>query len=275
MFFMIHHQRSHPLTFRFLPDKFKMRKEIYIAPGYSDHTGSILNIPEIFASTGGVLHSGRNIIKQIETGDLRLAVKYFRKITFANRILFATLIKSKAKRTYDNTVMLLEKGFKSPAPVGYINTYRHGILSGCYFLSLFEESHPVDELFSRPVDECREALKSFGKFTFHLHKSGIIHNDYNLDNVLYASDNGEYTFSLIDNNRILLRDFRLKKGIRDLKRIYLPDDKLGILLGEYARAAGADYKYVSAYYTKIRNRMLLWKGLKRTIKSYFTKKNTR
>jgi len=266
-------QQAHPLRSRKIPENMRMRKEIYIAPEYSNLTGSILNLPEIFDSTGWVLHSGRNIIKEIPVGELRLAVKYFRQITFANRILFATIVKSKARRTYDNTVILLEKGFKTPAPVGYINSYRHGILSGCYFISLFEECHLVNELFSRPADECKEALKSFAIFSFNLHKSGIIHNDYNLDNILYTYRNGNYSYSLIDNNRMLLHNYRLRRGIKDLRRIDLPGDKLGFMLEEYATAAGADYKSVSAYFTKIRNRMLLWKGLKRKIKSYFTTKN--
>jgi hypothetical protein len=249
-----------------------MRKEIFVNQKYNLLYDPLTHIPEDFDLTGKVLHSGRNVIKELEIGGNRLVIKYFKRITFINRILFSTFRKSKAQRTYDNTILLLAKGINTPEPVAYINCYWHGLLSRCYFVSLFDECRSINELFSLPLPEPLEALKYFGRFTFRLHKLGIFHNDYNLDNVMYSFDNNGYSFSLIDNNRVRFLRYKFIRGLRDMRRIYLPVDKLGILVEEYAKEAQSSDIITLKIIIIYRLNLLFWKGLKRRIKRYYIHK---
>ncbi|MFA6335511.1 MAG: hypothetical protein WCX48_08155 [Bacteroidales bacterium] len=50
----------------------------------------------------------------MEVEGFVLVVKYFKKITLANKFIYAHVRKSKARRAYEHSELLLSKGFTSP-----------------------------------------------------------------------------------------------------------------------------------------------------------------
>lgn len=216
-----------------------MKIEVYINPNYAYLNGFVNQIPEKFECLGEELHSGRNEIRVVDNDGFHIVVKYFKRITLANRILYATIRKSKARRAYEHSQLLLKKGITSPDPIAYINIYRAGILYKSYYLSLFTFYKPLRELFECPIIESEEGLKSFARFTYRLHSNGFLHKDYNVNNILYFQSNNEYDFSLIDNNRMRFRSYSYLRSIQNLERLKIPVDRMGIIANEYAQAAYA------------------------------------
>jgi tRNA A-37 threonylcarbamoyl transferase component Bud32 len=104
-----------------------------------------------------------------------------------------------------------------------------------YFVSLYINCKPTKELFSLPIDECKPALAEFAKFTYRLHKLGIFHGDYGLNNVLYSEAPGGYNFCLIDNNRMRFRMYSQKRAMKNLSRIHLSLEQYAVLASEYAK----------------------------------------
>jgi predicted unusual protein kinase regulating ubiquinone biosynthesis (AarF/ABC1/UbiB family) len=92
-------------------------------------------------------------------------------------------------------------------------------------------------LFSLPLSESEEAIKIFARFTYQLQRSGLFHDDYNTGNVLYYFNGSDYKFTLIDNNRLRFINYSFRAGIKNLKRLNIPVDKLGVFSAEYANAA--------------------------------------
>jgi len=216
-----------------------MTTEFFINPAFSSLTDFIKEIPGNFSRIGQEIHTGRNEVREVKVGDTTLVIKYFKRITWVNRFFFAWLRKSKARRSYEYSTELIRRGFSTPAPIAYINCYRHGLLYQCYYICAYTDFRPIAGILTLSLSESEEALRAFARFTFRLHRSGIFHGDFGKWNILYSCRNGQYDFSLIDNNRILFRRYRYKRGVRNLERIGLPLEKLGVIAAEYARQAHA------------------------------------
>lgn len=214
-----------------------MKKEIYINPAFLSLSSIVNSLAENFDEIGELTHSGRNEVRLIEVNGFKLVAKYFKRITLANRYIYATIRKSKSRRSFENSVYLLSKGINTPEPIAYINVYKFGMLYRCYYVSVFSNYKPLTEILEQPLYESEKALKAFAKSTFKLHRAGVAHNDYTVNNILYSQENGKYKFSLIDNNRMTFRKYSYTRGIKDLERLKIPVDKMGIIAAEYAKEA--------------------------------------
>ncbi len=224
-----------------------MRSEIFINSNYSHLKDFVDQIPENFNCLGDVVHAGRNEIRIVTVNGTSLVIKYFKRIASVNRFVYAYIRKSKARRSYEHSLHLLNNGITSPEPIAYINCYKNGLLYMSYYVCLYTNYKPLEELLKLPVTESEEALKAFARFSLRLHKSGIFHYDYNVSNVLFRFSENEYDFSLIDNNRMRFRKYKYSRGIKNMNRLKIPVDCIGIIASEYAKEANtSDIKTLNA-----------------------------
>lgn len=230
----------------------------------SDFVG---NLPENYNSTGQLVHSGRNEVRIVQINGLVLAVKYFKRMTLANRFIYATFRKSKAQRAFENSAWLLKKGITSPENVAFIDCYEYSLLKKSFFVSLFTDYKPIKELFSLTLAESEEGLKAFARFTHLLHQKGVFHYDYSASNILYSNVNGQYDFALIDINRMKISKYSFKRGIRTLNRLVMPVEQMGIVAAEYSRISGINDLEVLNAMTLIRLLHQLKNVVKKWIKS--------
>ena len=212
-------------------------KDIHVNPDYSDLADFIYSIPENFGSWGGVLHSDRNEIREGYVNGIHLAIKSFKRIIWVNRIIFATIRKSKVRRSYEFSMSILQRGISTPCPVAYIDCYKNFRLDKSYYVSLFIDWRPVVELFWNPLPESIEDLKRFAYFSHKLHKAGIYHNDFNLENILFMKSDDNLDFALIDNNRIRFGKYSGRKGLKNFNRFDLSIEKLAVISSTYSEVA--------------------------------------
>ena len=83
-----------------------MKKEIYINPAFKHLSAAINSISENFENKGELTHTGRNQVRVIDVNGFKMVAKYFKRITIANRYIYATIRKSKAQRSFENSVHL-------------------------------------------------------------------------------------------------------------------------------------------------------------------------
>ncbi|BDX38126.1 hypothetical protein CYCD_14810 [Tenuifilaceae bacterium CYCD] len=244
-----------------------MRWEIHINPKFEDLSKFISEIPDNYDNLGRLMHKGRNEIKIIEKDETTITIKYFKRITLANRLIYATIRKSKSQRSFENSMHLLGKGIATPEPIAYINSYKHGLLYKSYYISAYSNYKPLSELLELSIQESEKALKAFAKFTHKLHNSGIVHNDYTVSNILYNQEGEEYKFSLIDNNRMSFRKYTYSRKIKDLERLKIPVDKMGIIAAEYAKQSNeSDLRTLNAMLF-FRIRYVIGNKMRRRIKA--------
>lgn len=214
-----------------------MKTEIFVHPSFSHLNDFICQIPENFSSMGEEVYNGRNDVRFIDINGVLLAVKYFKRITLANRYIFATIRKSKARRAYEHSELLIQKGITSPQPVAYINSYRYGMLYKSYYVSLHTDYLPLTGILQLPISEAESVLKAFARFIFGVHKAGVFHKDLTVSNLLYKVMNHRYDFSMIDTNRMRFQPYTFKRGMNNLNRLELPVETVGIIAAEYAHQA--------------------------------------
>jgi tRNA A-37 threonylcarbamoyl transferase component Bud32 len=244
-----------------------MKKEIFINDKYLHFNKIIESLPSNFDSIGESIFMGRNYVRQVTIGDTKLVIKSFDHISSFNRLVYATIRKSKATRSYENSVKLLSKGINTPEPVGYLNYYKRGMLANSYYISLFTNARPLFDAFSQKIEISESIIRDFARFTLHLHKNGVYHNDYNVRNVLFETKPDVTNFTLIDNNRMTFGTYSYGKSIRNLKRTEIPEFLMGVFADEYAQKV--TNRKLNTLYKLSKNRLFFrkFKSTKKSLKS--------
>lgn len=146
-----------------------------------------------------LIHRGRNQIWLIDKeSDKAVAVKSFSK-ALKSRLIYA-FRKSKARRSFENALILLSRGVATPQPYGYIE--KHGMLNTLIASEYICEYEDSLSLYDAIVRYGRECLGAFAEFVARLHRNGIRHDDLNNSNVRVSLHGNNFTFSLIDLNRM-------------------------------------------------------------------------
>ena len=115
---------------------------------YKDIEDFILTIPSIFEKgEGKVIYKGRNELREFECSGKSFIVKSYKKPNIVNKFIYGIFRPSKARRSYENALKLLEIGVGTPFPVAYINVRKCLLFDKSYFISLKSEcSHVYKEL---------------------------------------------------------------------------------------------------------------------------------
>lgn len=211
-----------------------MKKELFVNPRFNHLKSFTEQLPENFDNSGNTIFSGRNIVKEYEINGEHLVVKSFGRVNAVNKFIYAHFRKSKAARSYLYSMHLINNGFGSPEPVGYINCYDGQVLKSSYYICCFTDDNAVEALFHLPQEKAEEAVRALARFSHKLHKKGIYHRDFNNTNILFNNNNSSYTFSLIDNNRMRFGRYCYKRGIKHMQRITIPDHLLAHFAMEYS-----------------------------------------
>lgn len=178
-----------------------------IAPPYTTNrtvSEFVNNIPKLFDQHGDMVYKGRNTLKRFTFDDGDIVVKKFAIPNFINSMVYATFRKSKARRSYENSLEVIRRGFNSPTPIAYIEEFRYGRLRDSYYLCAYLEEYNTMRIYLDGIEKNDALLTAFSQYTAELHCAGIFHKDYSPGNILwkYNVDSGKYEFSVVDTNRM-------------------------------------------------------------------------
>ena len=185
-----------------------------------------------------------------------------------NRIAYTFFRKSKARRAYENALMLLDKGFETPMPIAYLEIQENGLLIDSYFISLH---CPYTRLFREFADGSaingrEEIIQEFGVLLARLHEATIFHLDLSPGNVLFDKLSDGYHFSLVDLNRMKFKKIHMKDGCRNFERLRGCDDFFKLLARTYALERGYDEDTCIKLVLKAHQKSLLHFKRKRLLK---------
>ena len=220
-----------------------MKTKIIINPQYIQIEDFIQKLPQTFSSIPHIIQARRNIIKEIEIDNLKLNIKQYRKPIFINRIVYTFFRKSKAHKAYYNALEVIKRGFDTPASIAYIEEQESGLLSLSYFISLqLSNVREIREYyFSKAEDNDKELLKAFALYTAKLHNAGILHLDYSPGNILISqTESGEYSFSLVDINRMQFQQVSMETGCKNFCRLFEYDEAVNFIASVYAKERNFD-----------------------------------
>ena len=155
----------------------------------------LVNIVSKFEIEGELFVKGsRNTIKLFTINGLILNIKSFKKPGFVKKIIYKYFRPSKAKRSFEYGNRLLEKGFLTPKPIGYVENFDLIGLKESYFCcEHLENSFTIGTVFMNNSFENREQiLRGFTYFFYKMHESGIEFLDNSLGNTLIKFENNNY-----------------------------------------------------------------------------------
>lgn len=197
------------------------------------------------ANHGEVIHRGRNELRRLAYRDRWYVVKQFARPNPLNRLVYGTLRKSKAQRSYENAQLLLRLGIGTPKPVAWQTERNLLLLDHSYYVSQ-PSTCPytyADLIVGRlPQAQADAAFVAIGELTAHLHQSGLLHRDYSRGNILLQPRaDGSVYVELVDLNRLRHRRVDMKLGCQNFaERLPATERQRRLMAEAYARVRGFD-----------------------------------
>jgi serine/threonine protein kinase len=156
--------------------------------------------------------------------------------------MYGFIRKSKARRSYEYALKLLEAGIETPQPVAYLELKRYGLLEESYYISL---QCPYSRLFREFADGSsikgrEDIIEAFGLMAARLHEAGILHKDLSIGNILFEKEATGIHLALVDLNRMRFGPISWRKGIKNLARLRGEPAFFEVLVRSYAAARGVD-----------------------------------
>ena len=231
---------------------------------------SLSDFENEFKRNKNIIKDDRNIVKILQLGEVETVVKSFKTPNFLQAIIYKFFRKSKARRSYEYSFLLNQKGIKTPEPLGYIEVFDNLRLRQSYYISRkLEFDFALDSVISKRVKEFEIILKLFIKFTYSIHKKNIMHLDYVVGNICIKKVDKGYEFFLVDLNRLYKGAISTKKGVQNLARLSNDPEILEILAYEYAKRGSISFSESKKYLMKSSKRHERKSKLKKIIKSFF------
>jgi len=214
-----------------------------VNPAYGHLTSFVEAIPDLFDKEGEMIYKERNQIKVFTVGNEKIIVKSFKIPLFFNRIIYTHFRSSKAERSYENALKLIERQINTPQPVGYIKRQKNGLLADSYYVSIYKE-YPgmLRELRYHTLEETKDLVSAFVRFTVDIHEKDVFPLDYSPGNILYEKIGDEYHFCLIDINRMQFKPVDEEIGAYGLRRLWGSEETIAFMAREYAKIRNFDEK---------------------------------
>lgn len=216
--------------------------KVVVNPEYKHLESFLVNALNHSYKADNVYRNFRNIVEDVTVDGLHMVVKIFKKPTEFNRVVYSFLRPTKAKRSYEYSLKLLSLGVDVPVPVGYVEKNK-GLFfhTGCY-VCLFTDYQPITDFRHKDISESGTAafIEAFAEYAASFHSRGLVHNDFNIDNILYKIEDGKFKFQLIDLNRVQFHNRSLLRSAKDMSNIHFGPPMMKAILERYCKARNID-----------------------------------
>ena len=199
----------------------------------------LLNIKNYFQNNTETIHNDRNELKVISHNNIQIVVKSFKIPNLLRRIYYTYFRDTKAKKSYDYSIKIANF---TPNPIAYIEFYQDNLLADSYFIAKkFDYDFTIKEpIVDRKFQNREQIFIELAHFTYQLHQNQILHKDYSPGNILIKKENDNYTFKIVDINRMEFRELNLEERLKNFSKLWMLDDDMSIIAKEYAKLIGED-----------------------------------
>lgn len=214
-----------------------------------------------------VIYAGRNCIVRVVIDGIPVVIKAFRRPGFLNAFVYTTLRKSKAYRSYHNSMKLISLGFNAPEPIAFAERRDGVLLRESYYFSTEVKGDDL-RYWERRADAA-ELTDALAAELVRLTRAGVCHLDLSPGNVIFTRDSeGRYSFSFIDLNRM---DFGVTDRDKLLTSVFERINELEPVLdlaAAFARHSGEDEKPIVDFARKARLDFVKWMNFKKNLKPW-------
>lgn len=214
--------------------------KLLINSKYNSKQSEINDCISNFETQGKLFVKGsRNTIKVFKSSISMLNIKSFKKPNILNTIVYQFFRDSKAKRSFDFAMKLIQKNIGTPEPIAYVE-FKNGIGLGksFYVCRHIDTKYTFRDLVEKPnLANNEEMLRGFTRFCFQLHEAGVEFKDHSPGNTLInPNENGSYDFYLVDLNRMTFHDsMSFEQRMFNLRRLTPKKEMIAIMANEYSK----------------------------------------
>ncbi|WP_375237848.1 lipopolysaccharide kinase InaA family protein [Aurantibacter sp.] len=248
-------------------------QELFIHPNFTSLKSELQDCISNFEIKGEyVVKGARNSIKKYKVGDKVINIKSFKSPNLFNSFIYKYIRSSKAKRSFEYAVKLVEKGIKTPLPIAYFEASTFSGLKTSYYISEHVNyNFDFRDLIHKPKYPNRTLiLEQFTAFTFKLHENNIDFLDHSPGNTLIVKKSDvDYEFYLIDLNRMRFKSMSFDNRMHNFRRLWLSKTMINIMSKTYSelyqKSTEETHKLMTKYsyeFQKKVNRKKLRKGKK-------------
>lgn len=213
-----------------------------------------------------VVKAERNTIKKLTIDDKTFNIKSFKSPNFFQSLVYRFLRKSKARRSFEHALKLIDLDILTPFPVAYAEHFGLGLTESFYISEQLEYELDFRVLNHNPkYPERDKILEEMAAFTFKLHENNINFLDHSPGNTLIKkNDRGEWDFYLIDLNRMRFETLSLEKRMHNFRRLWLSKTMINVMSRKYAELMGVSVmtthklmtKYSRAFQKKVNSKKI-------------------
>ena len=219
---------------------FQTAMRITVHPKYKKQEKALLQLVNVFFDQGNLIVKGsRNTIKSNVLGDEVINIKYFKKPGAFKSVIYSFFRSTKAKRSYDYGLYLLDNNISTPFPIAYIEERKlFGLLGDSYYIcKQIAYDFTIRELIHEPLFPERELiLEQFTEFSFKMHEANVNFLDHSPGNTLIVKKGeGKYDFYLIDLNRMQFENMSIAMRMDNFKKMWLSKKMVKVVAKAYAK----------------------------------------
>lgn len=223
-----------------------MHDNFIVHSNYSHIAEKLSNVLSNFSEVGeNVTQGERNLIKKVSIDGIVVNIKKFKEPNILQSFVYQFLRKSKAKRSFEYALKLIDCEINTPFPIAYFENFSLGLKQSFYVSEHVDYDFDFRKLIHKPQFKNRkEILRQFTQFTFKLHENNVNFLDHSPGNTLVidkGEENYKYVFYLIDLNRMRFGKMNFKKRMKNFRRLWLSKTMLKIMAEEYAELYGKTY----------------------------------
>lgn len=197
-------------------------------------------------SEASIIYDQRNRLASYNTPDDRTYnIKAFRIPHIINRIAYGWFRGSKARRAYENAVMLCELQVATPQPYAYIEEFdsMHW-LHKSYYISRQLPDDFTQIRYADQRDDFDNIVREVAHFVADFHKKGVWMVDLTPGNILLRRTDEGYEFALVDVNRMKFDVRKTSTLVKSCGRLFEAAEARSIFATYYAEAMNLPRDYV-------------------------------
>lgn len=240
--------------------------KILLHPTHTQLSEFIHSIPQGGYQVDETFCQKRNTVQKTTFGAHAYVIKKYKCPTLFNRVVYTWFRKSKARRSYEYALRLLESGIHTAPPIAYIEIRKGLFFHTGYYISAHLDYPLLNQVVDLEQEEQRKLMNDFIEFTAQLHEKGILHRDYNKGNIFYFKENGKYNFALIDINRVQFSKIGKRNSMRAFDQLGIPIEYLFSILSKYSKFRNWNIKESLITYLILEQERSFQRKIKRMIK---------
>ncbi len=210
----------------------------------------------------------RNTIKLFELGKTTINIKSFRVPNIFNQIAYKFFRKSKAQRSFEYAIKLIDLKIGTPQPIAFYEFSTLFMFKKSFYISEHLDCDLTYRDLTTNFDypNYDDILRAFTRFTYELHEKGIHFLDHSPGNTLIKKVDNGYDFFLVDLNRMKFKPLKFKTRIKNFSRLTIHKSMIEIMSDEYAKCSGYDYETVFSLMWKTTQDFQHWFQVKKRLK---------